>query len=219
MPSTKQKDVIEEIKEIIRDLGKAHKQAQEEMQEFRESQNKAHKQAQEEMQEIRESLKEQTKNLNKANGNFNRKWGRFMERLVKGDLINLLNDRKMEVIRVLPRVPYYRKDGTTEGEVDLIAINGKELVAVEIKTTLEIQDVNKFIKKILNPFKKHFPEYIEKTVYGAVAYLDEDEEVDVKASEYAKSEGLFVINAPGGEAKVSTITNAEDFKPEEFGKE
>ena len=194
MSSTKQKDVIEEIKEIIRDLGKGHKQAQKEM------------------KEIRERLKEQSKNIDKVNGNFDNKWGRFMEDLVKGDLINLLKDRKMDVIRVLQRVDYYRPDGTQEGEIDLIALNGKELVAFEIKTLLAVKDVDKFIK-ILNFFKNRFPEYNKKIIYGGVGYLDQRE----KASNYAESKGLFVIKAPGGAAKVSTITNVSNFKPKEFG--
>ena len=133
-----------------------------------------------------------------------------MEALVKGDLINLLKDRKMDVMRVLQRVDYYHPNGTQEGEIDLIALNGKELVAIEIKTHLTVKDVDKFIK-ILKSFKKHFPEYVQKTIYGGVGYLDERD-----ASDYAKSQGLFVIKAPGGETNVSTITNAEDFTPKEF---
>ena len=218
MPSAKQKDAIEEIKEIIKVLGMSHKRTQEaqermqeRMQEAQERTQEAQERAEKEMQEIRETLKKQAQNLDKADGNFNNKWGRFMEDLVKGDLINLLNNRKIDVIRILSRVPYYRPDKTQDGEVDLIALNGKELVVVEIKTFLTIQDVNKFIK-ILNSFKKLFPEYTQKTIYGAVAFLDQND-----ADDYAKSKGLFVIKAPGGEAKVSTITNSEDFNPKEFG--
>lgn len=162
--------------------------------------------------ETKKALKSLSQSLKKSNGNFNNKWGRFMENLVKGDLVNLLSDRKMDVIRILSRVPYYRPDKTQEGEIDLIAVDGRELVAIEIKTYLTVKSVDKFIK-ILESFQKYFPEYAKKKIYGGMGYLDERDD----AGNYAKSEGLFVIKAPGGKAKVSTITNAKDFEPREFG--
>ena len=133
-----------------------------------------------------------------------------MEDLVKGDLIRLLNERGIEVEKILPRVSFNRSRKEQGGEFDLIAINGKEVVAIEVKTHLIQANVDKFISR-MEEFRDIFPEYRDKKVYAGVAYLDEND-----AAEYAKSKGLFVIKAPGGEAHVSIITNAPDFIPHLF---
>ena len=212
MPGQAKKDTtIEEIREIMREVAEAQKKTEQEQQKTEQSLRLLEKTVQETSKYVKETIKA----LNDTNGKFDNKWGRFMEDLVKGDLINLLVDRKIDVVRVYSRVDYYRPDGTQAGEIDLIAINGKEAVAVEIKTKLTVQDVNDFIQ-VLNSFKKHFPEkeYAERIIYGGVGYLDDEE----GARKYAESKGLFVIKAPGGEAKVSTIVNDKDFKPKEFCK-
>ena len=49
-------------------------------------------------------------------------------------------------------------------------------------------------------------------VYGAVAFL----KATRGAGRYAEKQGLFVIKAPGGESKISTIINAPDFGPVSF---
>ena len=57
-----------------------------------------------------------------------------------------------------------------EYEFDIIAVNGREVVIVEVKTTLRLRDLDHFTEK-LKMFKKVWPEYRDKKIYGAVAYL------------------------------------------------
>ena len=94
-----------------------------------------------------------------------------------------------------------------------MALNGGDVVAVEVKTTLLPENVNHHLE-ILKKFKGYFPEYRDKKLYGGVAYLDEEN----KAAEYAETEGLFIIKSPGGESAVSIIANAKDFRPKVFMK-
>ena len=112
----------------------------------------------------------QAKTWIKASGQFNRKWGQFLENLVKGDLVKLLAQRNIKVARVQPRLVACDSNGREIGEFDLVAINGEEIVAVEVKTTLTKEKVQKFIAQ-LKMFKKYFPEYANKVIYGAVAFL------------------------------------------------
>ena len=93
----------------------------------------------------------------------------------------------------------------------MVAINGEEIVIVEVKSTLDKGDVDRFIEK-LKVFKKGIPDYADKTVYGAVAFLG----VSKGADEYAEEQGIFIIKAPGGSATVSTIANGEAFSPKSF---
>ena len=163
-----------------------------------------------------ESNRELTKNLNAANGNFNNKWGNFLENLVKGDLVKLLSKRNIKVDMVRSRLVASDSTGKEVGEFDLVAMNGKEIVAVEVKTALTKEKVEKFINK-LKMFKKYFSEHKDKVLYGGVAFLCEpqDEEAE-SAAKYAEENGLFVILSPGGEGDFSTMSNSKDFKPKSF---
>ena len=55
-------------------------------------------------------------------------------------------------------------------EYDIIATNGKEIVVVEVKTTLRVQYVKHFLED-LKKFTVRLPDFKGKIVYGAVAYL------------------------------------------------
>jgi len=79
---------------------------------------------------------------------FTGQWGKLMESLVEGDLVKLLQKRNIKVEATLTSLK-----GEYNGEYaefDIIAINGKEVVVVEVKTTLSLNYVNKFIKNSNN---------------------------------------------------------------------
>ena len=127
-----------------------------------------------------------------------------MEALVEGDLVKLLSQRGIEVDHTACNVK--SRNGALRWEIDILAANGEEVVAVEVKTTLKVRQVADFIETL-----KGFPEeapsaYRRRRTYGAVAYLKADEKADV----YAERQGLYVIRAAGSSA---SITNREDFKP------
>ena len=83
----------------------------------------------------------------------------------------------------------------------------KEIVVVEVKTTLRQEDI-KLFKKQLNSFKNWWPKFKDKTVYGALAFMKTDKETIRKAIK----EGLLVIEATGD----VTIQNRKGFKPKVF---
>ena len=183
---------------------------------LRESQEKTEKALRELKKSLKESNQELTKNLNEANGNFNNKWGKFLESLVKGDLVKLLSKRNIKVDMVRSRLIASDSTGKEVGEFDLVAMNGKEIVTVEVKTTLTKEKVEKFINK-LKIFKKYFSEHRDKVLYGGVAFLCEPEDEEARgAAEYAEENGLFVIFSPGGSSNVTTMSNSKDFKPKSF---
>ena len=103
-------------------------------------------------------------------------------------------------------------DGRRNGEhfeFDILAVNGEQVVVVEVKTTLRPEDVNHFLRKLAR-FTVYEPEYNGKTIYGAVAYLKASESAPV----HAERQGLFVIRATGSSA---SIINDEQFQPRAFG--
>ncbi len=230
--STTKKATLEDAWSIIRELGESHKKSEEAQRKGEETLREAHRKTAEEMQrtqievqktqrevqktqrEVQKTQREvQTLNesLSKTNGKFDTRWGKFVENLVHGDLIKLLRNWKIEVVRIQPRLIYPPFEGRRGGEFDLVAINGGELVIVEVKSTLEKADIYRFIDKI-KIFKETPTEYQSKTIYGGMAYL----EVIKKADELAEEQGLFVIKAHGGESNISTIINGRDFSPKVF---
>jgi Holliday junction resolvase len=151
-------------------------------------------------------FKETDARIKKAFDLFESQWGKLIESLVEGDLVRILQERGIQV-----HATSTRRKGSYGGEnyeFDVIAHNGEEIVVVEVKTTLRIKHVNRFIER-LNRVKTWLPEYKNARVYGAVAFLRADEESDI----FAERQKLFAIRATGDSA---AIVNQPGFVPRAF---
>ena len=159
------------------------------------------------MQETDRQMQENARRIRELNELFNGQWGKLMESLVEGDLVKLLQQRGIAVHHTVtnPRQNY----GERRWEFDIVAVNGEEVVVVEVKTTLRVPDVDRFIGR-LHEFPELMPEYAGRRIYGAAAYLKAYQESDVRAERL----GLFVIRATGSSA---SITNRHEFTPRAFG--
>ena len=200
-----------DIEDILREIGESQRQGEENH------------------RKLEESMRELSKEVKKASGNFNRKWGDFLENLVEGDLVSLLRNWGFhqdidENIQPIPKVIAPNEDGTDKYEIDLIVKNGDLAFVVEVKTTLEVSDVDYFLE-ILDELKDDFPAYKGKKVYGCMAYINIEKEQTKKSKKpknrknaltYAQEKGLFTIRAPGGPSNIATITNPKDFTPKAF---
>ena len=151
-------------------------------------------------------FKETDKKIKELSALFTSQWGKLVESLVEGDLIKLLNEKGIEVQQTLQRVKG-NKDGQNY-EFDIIAVNGHELVIIEVKTTLRVDDVNDFHEKLWKA-KRYLPDYTNKKIYGGVAFITADGASDRMAEKL----GFFVIRATGNS---SSIINQKDFKPKAF---
>ncbi len=151
-------------------------------------------------------FKETDKRIKEAFDLFTSQWGKLIESLVEGDLLRLLNERGIYV-----RDTSLRRKGSHNGhnyEFDIIAHNVREVVIVEVKTTLRVSQVKHFLKK-LQSIKKWIREYENFKIYGAVAFLTAEEASDL----FAEKNGLFIIKATGDSA---SIINKNDFVPYVF---
>ena len=159
-----------------------------------------------EQQETARQMRETDRRLKRAEHLFTTQRGKLMESLVAGDLVALLEERGIAVEGLSQRIRK-RRNGR-HCEIDILALNGEETVAVEVKTTLRPNDVKRFLAK-LSEFAEWFPEYRDRRLYGAMAYLDADDSV----TKHAARKGLFVIRATGSSA---SIVNRPDFRPRIF---
>ncbi len=149
-------------------------------------------------------IKSQSKEIGRLEKLFTSQWGRLIESLVEGDLVNVLRRFGLDVENTSSRL----RGRTAEGqnfEFDILAHDGDILVVVEVKTTLRPEDVNDFTEK-LDHFKQWVPRYKENTIHGAVAYL----QADASAVTMAERRGLLVIRATGDSA---AIVNSKGFRP------
>ena len=161
--------------------------------------------------EIAERQKETDKQIKKTDARFNRQWGKLIESLVEGKLVQLLKAKQIEVQQTSERIKtsYKKENGELkQKEFDILVLNGSEFVLVEVKTTLKPEDVSYFLES-MGDVKKYLPAQADKKAYGAVAYLTSDSEAHV----YAERQGLFVIKATGDSA---SIINQPGFKPKVF---
>ena len=190
-----QRETDRQLKETDRQLKEDARRAQEDA-----------RRMQEDTRRLKKEGKKTDRRLRRAENLFTTQWGKLMESLVRGDLIRLLKERRIEVEGTARETEKARNG--EHFEIDIIAINGSELVAVEVKTTLRSEGVTHFLGK-LERFLEWWPEFQGRRIYGAVAYLQSSDSV-VK---YAQRRGLFVIRATGSSA---SIVNPDDFEPRIF---
>ncbi len=205
--------ILGETSAIGKETDKRLDKTSREMAEFRISQEESSRKASREIEEIRaiqretaKEIKETTRGLKEAKALFTTQWGQLMESLVEGDLIEILNQWDIAIAHTSTRVK--QRGRGDDYEYDIIAVNGREVVVVEVKTTLKVSDVKDFLES-LGKLTTRMPYHKDKIIYGAVAWLRADEEAEV----YAAKQGLFVIRATGSSAR---IVNRKDFKPQVF---
>jgi hypothetical protein len=157
-------------------------------------------------QETREQFKDTDKRIKELAALFTTQWGKLIESLVEGDLVKLLNEKGIQVESIIQRRKGHRNGQNFE--FDLIAINGEEMVIVEVKTILRPQDVTDFHEKLWKA-KEFMPEYKDRIIYGGVAFII----AEAASDRMAEKQGFFVIKATGSS---SVIVNNAGFKPKAF---
>lgn len=165
-------------------------------------------------QEIRELYRETDRKMQETDrqmretdrkiGELGNRLGEFVEAMVKPSAVALFRERGLDVRYTMRDLSYF--DGEGGVQVDLLVKNGKEVVVVECKSKLSVDDVNDHLDRLAK-FKKYFPDFSDNHVMGAVAAMIIPEDV----SRYAYKKGLFVMAQHG---ELMKILNDEKFKPE-----
>ena len=200
------KELFAEVRQNLREISESQKRSQKNTEQYRKEYEQYRREAEQRRKELELQMKETDRRLKKAEGLFTTQWGKLMETLVEGDLLKLMKQKNIRVDDTTMNMKGCYKD--QNWEVDILASNGEEIVLVEVKTTLNLQDVKDFIDK-LKKFTTWKPKYKNDKMYGAVAYLKADQ----GSARYAEKQGLFVIRATGSS---SSIINKKDFRPKIF---
>jgi hypothetical protein len=140
---------------------------------------------------------------NQAVSKLSGRWGLFVENLVAPGVVRLFQERGIAVKEMHRRMTADR--GRVHLEVDIFAVDDTIAVVVEVKSRLTRKKVNRFLKDLAQ-FKVAFPAYKNYQIYGAVAGIEIDREVE----RHAYEKGLFVIKQSG---EAVEITNDSEFVP------
>ena len=150
-------------------------------------------------QETDRKIKEMTISI----GRLGNKLGDFVEEMVRPAAVRLFQERGIAVHEVHRQVVANRQGAAIE--VDLLVVNDEDVVAIECKSTLSVDDVNEHLVR-LGKLKELLPSYANKRVLGAVTGMVIPDHV----ATYAYRQGLFVL-AQSGESVV--ILNDANFQP------
>lgn len=142
-------------------------------------------------------------NTSREVGRLGDRWGLFVENLVAPAALRLFQERDIHVHHT--NCHAQSPDGAMPMEIDILAVNGDVVVAIEVKSRLTQEDVNQFCTK-LEHFTDAFSEYQNHRIYGAVAAIEMVQTVD----RYAYRKGLFVIRQCGNSVE---IANDLSFRP------
>jgi hypothetical protein len=148
-------------------------------------------------------MAESNRQLNQQLGALGGKWGLFVENMVAPACKTLFLDRGIPVHQVSQRVQKIL-DGDTL-EIDVLVQNQNHILAVEVKSSLSVDDVKEFVED-LQRFHHFFPEHTDRQLYGAVAGIAFDQGAD----RYAYRQGLFVLAQSG---ETMQILNDAAFEP------
>ena len=202
---TKQ-DLLELLKfQAIEFDRKLNKEAEERRKEAEERTEERRKEAEERRKEAEENMKKFDRKIGELTGTL----GRFVEGMIEPNILKMFKERGIIVRQVQNRVMIYKDNGEKEAEIDLLLINSEYSIAVEVKTTLNVDAVNEHLER-LNRIQKNPPRGAKGTILlGAVTGLRIEEEAD----KYAYRKGFFVLKQKG---EIVEIVNDTKFHPREW---
>ncbi len=190
-----------ELQEIVTELAKS-------TMELRESQKETERVLKESALEVDLQLRETDRKIKDLSNLFTGQWGKLVEALMRPGTVRLFKERGVPVTQMGER----REGIDAEGrkiEVDMTLVNNGTIVAVEIKTTCKVEDVDWHLDK-LRRFHQGFREFGGWNVLGAIAGLGFEENSD----RYAYRNGLWVLKCD--ENGITNIANDAGFEPANF---
>ncbi len=132
--------------------------------------------------------------LGKQIGDVGNQWGSIAEYLIAGDFAHILKQRfDITIDHSAPSL-----SGSHQGkdwEVDVFAANGDIVLVGEVKLTLTIEAVDKFVSNNLRNFHRYMPLYRDRKIYGLIAFVKMNRSEERQITEYVHSLGLLLVKA------------------------
>jgi hypothetical protein len=192
----------DEIKALLAELAIQSKETDRKFQETDRKFQETEAQMRETDRKMREVF-ERFDKLSRRFGDLGNRLGEFVEAMVEPALVDLFRARGLDVSEVHRRVTSRR--GGEAIEIDLLVVDGDTAVAVECKSRLTREEVERHVER-MNKFKRLLPKYADMRVHGAVAGMVVDED----AIEAAQAAGLWILALSG---ETVALKNDPGFAP------
>jgi hypothetical protein len=185
--------VAEDIWAILHEVAKGQKENKEQLNRTDEQIANlliAQKETERIIKEMQRETAREIKAVNTSVGRLTNRLGEFVEEAVRPSAVKLFRERGIDIHEVQQNVSANR-DG--EGlEIDLLVVNNKDVVVIECKSNLSIDDVNEHLER-LEKVKRLLPDHKDKRISGAVAGMV----IPANVAVYAIRKGLYVIGQNG----------------------
>jgi len=186
--------MADDIWAILRELAQSQKETDRKFQET----DKKFQDTDKKFQDTDKQFKETDRKIKEVTGNIGKlgnRLGEFIEDAVRPAVVRLFRQRGIDVHEVHRNVSSQRGD---EGvEIDVLVVNDVEIVAIECKSKLSVDDVNEHVERLAK-IKRLLPSYADKRVLGAVAAMVIEDSV----AQYAYRKGLYVIGQSGDHLEI-----------------
>ena len=143
-----------------------------------------------EIKEVQKETAREIKAVNTSIGRLSNRLGEFVEEAVRPSAVRLFRERGIDVHEVHQNVTSDREGSAFE--IDLLVVNNQDVVAIECKSNLSIDDVNEHLER-LEKIKRFLPDHVNKRISGAVAGMV----IPANVASYAIKKGLYVIGQNG----------------------
>ena len=170
------KELSAEIKENSREIKEVHKELSAEIKAVQ--------------TETAREIKAAQKEVNTSIGRLSNRLGEFVEEAVRPSAVRLFRERGIDIHEVQQSITA-KRDGE-QLEIDLLVVNNENVVVIECKSNLGVDDVNDHLER-LEKVKRLLPRYNNCKVLGAVAGMVIPDNV----ATYAIKKGLYVIGQNG----------------------
>ncbi|GBU27125.1 hypothetical protein R84B8_00648 [Treponema sp. R8-4-B8] len=138
------------------------------------------------------AIKETQKNI----GGLNNTLGSMVERIMTPALPQKFKSLGFTFDKIT--TVQWAAQGNIYAELDGLLENGTQAMVVEVKTTLEIEDINAHIKR-MEKVRKYADDHNDKREFlGAIAAMV----IKPKPRDYALNQGFFLIEPSGDDVKV-----------------
>ena len=181
--------ILKELLEDRKELSEDRKETDRILKELSEDRKELSENRKETERELK-SLSREVKSVSTSVGRLGNRLGEFVEEAVRPSAVRLFRERGIDVHEVHQNITA-KRDGDVL-EIDLLVVNNNDVIAIECKSNLGIDDVNDHLER-LEKIKRLLPDHKNKRISGAVAGMVIPENIAM----YAIRKGLYVIGQNG----------------------
>ena len=157
--------------------------------------------AQQKTEAAQQKTESSIRELNKNLGGIGITLGGMTEDLFRRNVAGILEQRgiRLDSLEHNLKMP--------DAEFDLVGFNGSQVILIEVKSRLQVQDIDALIFKQIPTFRRYFNDYKDHKLMGGLASLA----IDEKLEKQVEKAGLFLFTQTkeGG----ASIANGPGFHP------